>query len=87
MTRVGANTAGLSGYPGLAVAILYRARQDVAQGNGYSLDAAAFLRSPWAARLLAGLCDVLGCEYDAGDLAVLVSDSKRTIRTLKTEAN
>jgi len=67
----------LSGEPGLAVAVLNLAVSDLKRPQ-YATGARDFLRSPWAAELLAGLCEAIGVDgYDGADLARIAGDDGR----------
>lgn len=69
MTRRGDSRPVLSGWAGLAVAVLALAAHDVAEGNACEHEARGFLLSPWAADLLRGACDVLDVDgLDVADL-------------------
>ena len=62
---------GLSGWPGLACAILARAYRDAQSSNGVRADALEWLGSDGAADLLANLGEALGMDLDGDDLAAL----------------
>jgi len=68
--------ANLTGAAGLACAVFDLAARDLRRPR-YATGARDFLRSPWAAQLLAGLCEAIGVDgYDGADLARIAGDLK-----------